>query len=874
MRTKLSLVLLIVFLCAAQSAREALLGSASDPAEDRGAMGLSQALNRMDVVASVLYTGAHPDDENSALLAWLSRGQGVRVAYLSATRGEGGRNLLGPELFEALGVIRTEELLAARRLDRSQQFFTPNYEFGYSKSADETLRKWGRDEILGDFVRVIRQFRPEIIVSGFTGTPRDGHGHHQTVGMITQEAFSAAADAARFPQFGPPWQAKKLYMGARGDDPVSVSVNVGEYDPALGRSHSQIAAEGRSLHRSQSQGSAQDPGPRNVGLRLVRPIAGDPVDAGLFGGVLHRISDLAQLDSTIGADVRQLQDRVAAIRERTNLMRPADAVPDLIGALKQLQQIRARSANEQVQFLLRQKEADFQEALRLAAGLVLDVVASEGPLRPAFVADEAATTLAVVGEDDKVIPGQELNLTVSVINGGPYPFPTVRAAIDLPPGWEAIHRGSTGTLLPGQRLDQKFVIRIPAGADFTQPYWLRQPRQGDRFTAPPGSEPSMAFDPPLLMSRAEIDYDGATIAMSRVAEFKRVDNMLGEQRSLVKVVPAMSVRIMPEIAVIPLTGNRQKEFTVTVENQNPGPADADVRLVTPPGWTTQPTSRSVKFTRQGEKVTVPFTVTAPPISGDFTVQAIVKSGSQEFSLGYIEITYPHVETRHIYSRAESKAQVFDVKSLATSIGYVEGSGDSVPEALRQLGIVVRMLSPQDVATTDLSQFPVIVLGIRAYGVREDLRAYNSRFMDYVSNGGTLVVQYNIGGESPNQIGPYPFTLLNSGTNNQQRVTDETAPVRILDRANPVLNAPNRITEADFDGWVAERGTHFLQNWDPRYIPLLESNDPGEDGRQGGIVVAKYGKGSYVYAGYAFFRQLPAGVKGAYRLFANLVSIEN
>jgi LmbE family N-acetylglucosaminyl deacetylase len=832
--------------------------TAGTSVEDRGAMGLAQTLNRLDVVGSVLHTGAHPDDENSALLAWLARGQGARTAYLSATRGEGGRNLLGPELFEALGVIRTEELLAARRLDRSQQFFTPNYEFGYSKTADETLQKWGRDAILGDFVRVIRQFRPEIIISAFTGTTRDGHGHHQTVGIITQEAFTAAADPTRFPAYGPPWQAKKLYLGARGGGEVSLTINVGEYDPALGRSYSQIAAEGRSLHRSQSQGSAQDPGPRTTGLQLIQKTVAVEADAGLFAGTVHKLSDLSQLDAAIRSDVEQLEQRVVAVRQKTSLLRPAEVVPDLIAALKQLQQIRAGTSSGQVRFLLEQKETDFQEAIRLAAGLVLDVVASE----------------TVMAGDDKVIPGQEFNLTVSVINGGPYSFPGARASVDVPGGWQAVYQGSTGTLMPGQRLDQKFLIRVPANADFTQPYWLRSPRQRDRFVWPPDSTENLAFDPPLLPARVEIDHDGATIAMSRSAEFRRVDNMLGELRSLVKVVPAMSVRISPEIAIVPLTGNRRKELTVTVENQITGPADAEVRLITAAGWTVEPVSRPIKFTRQGEKVSVPFMVSAPAVAGDFPIQAVVRSGAREFTQGYTEVAYPHIETRNIYARAESTAQVFDVKSLATSVGYVEGSGDTVPDALRQLGINVRMLSSQDVATADLSQFPVIVLGIRAYGVREDLRAYNSRFMEYVANGGTLIVQYNIAGESPSQIGPWPFTLLSTGANNQQRVTDETAPVRILDSANAVLNVPNRITPSDFDGWVAERGTQFLQDWDARYVPLLESNDPGEEARRGGLLVAKYGKGSYVYAGYTFFRQLPAGVKGAYRLFANLVSIEN
>jgi len=349
-----------------------------------------------------------------------------------------------------------------------------------------------------------------------------------------------------------------------------------------------------------------------------------------------------------------------------------------------------------------------------------------------------------------------------------------------------------------------------------------------------------------------------------------VDSLLGELRSFIKVVPALSVRVSPEIGVVPLAGNRKKEFTVTVENQNTSPVEAEVRLVVPQGWTVTPPSRTVKFAKQGDKSTIPFSVQVPAVAGDFKVQAIAKIGNQEFKTGYQIIAYPHIETHYIYSPAESNVEVFDVKTLATTVGYVEGAGDTVADALKQLGVNVTMLSAEDLATADLSRFQTIVLGVRAYAVRDDVRAYNDRLLEYVKNGGTLIVQYNRRGEIRDaQYGPYPYTI-----NDGDRVTDETAPVKILDPANPLLNTPNQITDKDFEGWVQERGTYFLDKWDPNYTPLLESHDPGEPPKQGGLVVAKYGKGSYVYTGYVFFRELPVGVKGAFRLFANLVSIEN
>src|SRR4051812_16774694 len=361
MRTRLYLL----FVAAGLLILPAIMTPGAEIPEDRGAMGLSQALRRLDVVGSVLHTGAHPDDENSALLAWLARGQGVRTAYLSATRGEGGVNLIGTELFEALGVIRTEELLAARRLDGAQQFFTPNYEFGFSKTAQDGFEKWGHDQVLGDVVRVIRQFRPEIIISRFTGTPRDGHGHHQVAGIVTQEAFKAAADPKMFPEYGKPWQAKKLYLNVTpnaNEQPTGIEINVGEFDAALGRSYNEIAAEGRSMHRSQAQGAAQERGPRTTRVQLVQKSVDVSENAQLFSGVIYRLRDVGQLDATIASDAADLEQKIAAIRQKVNLVRPADIAPDLAAALKQLQRMEASSKNEQVQFLLQNKEMDFQEA--------------------------------------------------------------------------------------------------------------------------------------------------------------------------------------------------------------------------------------------------------------------------------------------------------------------------------------------------------------------------------------------------------------------------------------------------------------------------------------------------------------------------------
>ena len=483
--------------------------------------------------------GRAPDDENSALLAWLSRGQGARTAYLSLTRGEGGVNLVGTELFEALGVIRTEELLAARRLDGAQQFFTPSYEFGFSKSAEDGFGKWGHDQVLGDVVRVIRQFRPEIIISRFTGTPRDGHGHHQIAGIVTQEAFKAAADPKLFPQYGKPWQAKKLFLNQQpnaNEQPMGLEINVGEFDPALGRSYNEIAAEGRSMHRSQAQGGAQERGPRATRVQLVQKTVDVSENAPLFAGVIYRLRDLGQLDNSVASDAADLEQKIAAIRQKVNLLRPADIAPDLAAALKQLQGIQSKTKNEQVQFLLQKKEQDFQEALRLAAGLVVDVIAS----------------------DETVVPGQEFDLTVSVINGGPFNFAGIRVKSDLPPGWGVDSAGfyrqpsvrpAIGSEIQseGCRKHRLHSALLVAGATPRRPLRMAHDRDG-----------KLPEDQSLVPTRVEIDYEGTVIATQKSAQYRRIDRMFGEQRTALKAVPAISLTVSPNIAIVPMKGNGKK----------------------------------------------------------------------------------------------------------------------------------------------------------------------------------------------------------------------------------------------------------------------------------------------------------------------------
>lgn len=818
--------------------------------EDRGLAGLRQALDRLDVVASVLHTGAHPDDENSALMAWLSRGQGARTAYLSATRGEGGQNLIGNELFEALGVIRTEELLAARRFDRAQQFFTPNYEFGYSKTAEETLAKWGRENLVGDFVRVIRQFRPEVIVSRFTGTPSDGHGHHQAAGIATMEAFHAAADPTLYPEYGPPWQAKKLYLsggGGRGGVGTStIRVNVGEYSEALGRSYNEVAMEGRSLHRTQSMGAAQNSGPSYTSLTLLEKTVPGADDEPIFSRTTATLLDLAELEPALRGDLQALEAEIDAVRESVSLREPARSFPALVRLVGHFEEIRDQATLEQVRFLLDQKRADFHEAAELAAGLRVEVRAS----------------------DDTIVPGQEFDLTVAIVNDGPYQFNEARSSTDFPADWDTEYVNSSGDLSPGQRFEQRLRVTVGEDAAYTQPYWLRVPREGDRFVWGNTDAASEPFEAPLMSTLVDISYDGVDLRIPRSAEYRYVDEVLGDRRREVKVVPALSVRLSPGVAVVPIAGERDKEFTVTLDSQQPGGGTAQVSLEVPDGWRVNPPTQTVTFAGTGETASLQFRVDVPARAGEFEVRARAMMGGKPYDTGYRVIAYPHIETRHIYADARSTVRAFDVETRVRNIGYVAGAGDEVADSLRQLGIPITFLQEDDLAGADLSVYDTIVLGIRAYAVRDDLRAYNQRVLDYVRDGGTLVVQYNTYQILDRQFGPYPFTINRP----HDRVTVEEAPVDFLAPDHPLLNTPNRIVQSDFDGWVQERGLYFLGSWDEAYTPILASNDPGEDPKAGGLVVAQVGDGYYIYTGYAFFRQLPAGVPGAYRLFANLVSL--
>jgi LmbE family N-acetylglucosaminyl deacetylase len=867
---------------------------------DEGATGLGLALRRLPVDGRVLYVTAHPDDENNGVLVALSRGRGLTTSLLTTTRGDGGQNEIGPELFQAIGILRGEELMAVHRFDGVAQYHTRAYEFGYSFSVEETLQKWGHDEILGDMVRVIRRVRPDVILT----MNREGTGggqHHQTSARLAAEAFRAAADPARYPEQLAeglrPWQAQRIFESAAGGpastqagaalDTNVVQVKTGEFDPLLGMTWEQFGQIARANHKcqgtSQLEAFPTDSAGRYRLVDTVSPI-GDASDP--MSGIDVSLARLAALAAgheaampTLAADLAEVSADARAALDAFDATAPARAVPSLVSGLVHARRLRQAidssalpvAARDELASRLRDKEDQFQDALRLASGLVVRVTSRDGD----------------------VVRGQTLDVTAQVFNVGTAPITLDHVSLNVPAGWTVTPKsGETGSLAPKQSASIVFAVTVGAEARYSQPYWKVHPGV-DRYDIEVPADQTLPWSPPAITATVTYGVGGATASVSAPAYYRYDGPWVGgEKQKIVNVVPAMSVAMTPGITVVPLAaGGRAKEFRVAVRNYAPSGGDVTVRLDAPTGWTVRPASARVPFSVENEEMSVQFFVTPPArlLPGAATLGAVATRDGAEFREGVQVIAYDHIQERHLLNPAESTIKLIDVTLPAgLRVGYVMGPGDETAAAIEQLGATVDRLTPSDVAFGDLSRYQTIVLGIRAYEARADVRGYHQRLMDYVKNGGRLVVQYNK--VAMNQLGagaagvsaggfrgggaataspyvPYPGGITSN------RVTVEEAPVRILDPRAPMLTSPNRITPADFDGWVQERGLYFFGAQDPRYTDLLASRDPwpynpGE--KLGLLTTAKVGKGTWTYVGLGLWRQLPAGTPGAYRLLANLL----
>lgn len=844
--------------------------------EDRGASGLALALRRLQTIASVLHTAAHPDDESTELLAYCARGQGARVAYLSLNRGEGGQNGIGPELWEGLGVLRTEELLACRRLDGAEQYFTRAFDFGFTRSPEETLQKWNREEILGDMVRVIRAFRPLVVVSGFSGTARDGHGQHQVAGLLTPEAIKAAADPNRFPEqirAGlQPWQVLKVYGRVFGQvQGPRAEFDVGVFDPVLGRSYAELAADGRSRHRSQDFGQIQPRGSQVRSFpRLQSSVAAPERETSIFAGIDTSLTGIAKFAGDKGELLLPALNRIREYATKAmaefRIEHPDVIAPHLAAGLREVRTLRA-SLNEldatsraTVDGLLARKEAEFSDALVKSHNVIVDALSNT----------------------EIVTPGEAVEVTTSVYIGSQAGKKDTQSSVRLlaPAEWKIESAGpeeEPEAAVPFFRLRERADARerfravVPENEPPSQPYWMARARTRDQFDWDDTMPRNLPFAPPRLSAQVELMLNGERVIIIQPVEYRFSDKTFGEIRRELKVAPALTLTVHPSLLVLPAgSRNRTREITVEITHNARQATKGSVRVLAPSGWKVESSGAALNFARQGEKSAQAFRVTPPPgATGTFDLKAVAEAGGREYTTGYTPIAYPHIETHFLYRPAETRTELFDVNVAANlKVGYIMGSGDDGPEALRQLGVSVRLINDGELAAGDLSGYDTIILGIRVYEVNEAVIANNQRLLEYVHNGGTLIVQYNKTEFVRGNFAPYPVKMDNRGL----RVTDETAPVKILVPDHPLFNWPNKITEADWQGWVQERGLYFLSEWDKQYTPLLASTDDPGKPLEGGQLIAQYGKGNYVFTGYSWFRQFPAGVPGAYRMFANLVSL--
>jgi LmbE family N-acetylglucosaminyl deacetylase len=836
------------------------------PTYDLGSTGLWHILQRLQTTATVLHVAAHPDDEDAPFVARVARGDHARVAYLSLTRGDGGQNVIGPELSEALGVIRTEELLQARRLYGAEQFFTRAFDFGYSKSREETAARWNEREVLGDMVRVIRAFRPLVIYSQWSGTPADGHGHHQLAGHLTPLAFKAAADPNEFPEQMQEglniWQPRKLFRRLLADEQPTVRLQTGVFDPVLGRTYAAIANEGRSQHKSQGFGRIETRGPASSDLRAIEGLA----STSIFDGLDLSVSGLAKL---VGLPDGALRPQLTAIEAAAGMalreyqpLDPARSVAALVQGLKAVREARQRLQSLDVvqrlradaDFFLAFKEQDFAAAILQASGVTIDPVA----------------------DIETMTPGSTLAVEVRAFLAEPARARVASLTLKAPAGWivRNVANPKSGPTTSARETPTQYTsyqVTVPATAPLTQPYFLEEPRQGDRYRWPPDAPKGAPFAPPLLVGEARVRVDDVEIVASEPVTYRFADPVRGEIRRVPAVVPKVTVRVDAPLFVIPLGSSPHRQRIVAqVTSFSRESVNGTMRLRVPPGWTASPPEAPFTLKAAGEQVSTAFTITAPPTrtSGPVDIEAEARIGDVTFARELQLIAYPHIETHRLYWPARARAQIFDYKVAKVRLGYVMGSGDLVPEAIRRMGVDVTLLDAEMLETGNLSQFDTIVVGIRASETRPDFVANNGRLLRYVEGGGTLIVQYQQNEYGDQNLPPYAASVERNS-----RVSDERAPVKILAPGHPVFTFPNRITADDFNGWAQERNLYAFTEFDQqRYTPLLESSDPGESPQRGGQLYAEIGKGRYVYTAYAWFRQLPAGVPGAYRQFANLISL--
>lgn len=868
-------------------------GTAAQLLEETGTVPTGLLLRQLDGVKRVLMIAAHPDDEDTSFLSALSRGWGAETAYLSLTRGDGGQNLIGPELWEGLGIVRTGELVSARRLDGGRQFFTRAFDYGYSKSADEALTLWPRDEILADVVWVVRKYRPHVIVSVFSGTPADGHGQHQAAGIMAREAFEAAADPDRFPeQFEAgvlPWAPAKLYESSRrrffdptGDpEEGAIDVETGLRDPLIGRSFHQLAMESRSQHRSQDMGAPQPPGPRRTSVVPVESrVEGE---GSIFAGVDTTLVGLAEaLPAEVRGSTRMHLEmyREAIGRARSSFgLDPEGVTPSLVEARRHLLAAMPPAS----------PPLDSEGRARpgeLGAGPVATVrrdLAERLVLLDRAVLASAGVSFELRSTDDLIVPGQTVEVVAHLWNGGAKSLTRATPALALPDEWEATQLGAQGlgadaSVAPGGLATWTYEVAIPESADASRLYYLRQPRDGAMYVWPDEPELwSLPRDPARVSGTVSFALVGDGVPepqpMTAAAEWRYVgvDPARGQFEHPVLVVPELSVEVSPAGVTWPLVKVGAQSISVRIRAERQEGAAGRVTVSAPEGWSVTPSSQPFALDAPGSERLIAFELepSGPLQVGRQVFEVVAETDDgRRYEEGYTLVDYEHIERTAVFAPAQASVVVVPVTVPEDlRVGYIMGSGDDGPEAIRQMGVDVELLDEAQVRAGDFDRFGTVVLGVRAYETRTDLQASAAQLLDFARRGGTVVVQYNRG--PLGRLAPFEMTVGRGSP----RVADETAPVTVLDPSSPLFTSPNRIVPEDFEGWVQERGLYFASEWDDAYHPVLELNDPGEPPRRGALLVASVGEGVFAYSALSFFRQWAAQVPGAYRLFANLISLD-
>jgi len=789
-------------------------------------------LEKLDFLGSVLYVAAHPDDENTRIITAMANGRLAATGYLSMTRGDGGQNLIGPEIRDQLGLIRTQELLAARRIDGGEQFFTRANDFGFSKSAKETLQLWGQDEILSDVVKVFRQFQPDVVLTRFPADERAGHGHHTSSAMLAQQAFDVAADPSLFQdqakEYGV-WKPKRLYTNTgrwwnttiNENTPGIITVDVGHYSTLLGQSYSEVAAISRSQHKSQGFGSR---GTRGEQLEFFEFVKGDQSEHDFFEGI-----NTTWLRIKGGERVKPLVEKAVS---EFDVQKPSASVPILLQIRNEIQSLDKTVWKERK---LREVNTLIQDCL----GLYCDVTANEY----------------------RVAPGEEVQASIEIVN---------RSGVDV--RIESVHADGlpfdstlNAPLKENELLLVKSKKKVNENKEYSDPYWLKESHSVGLFTVNDKTLIGKPENDPAISFTFNLKVNGEDIQINRPLIYRWTDPVKGEQYRPFEIAPPVLLKISNGVWLFTSQETRNVNVLVTSNSQNP--VNGNIKLSLPQGWSCEPASIPFTLTRKEEEITRTFKITPPRNESAGTIKAFADVGGKLYDYGIQTISYDHIPTQLLLPKSASQIVRIDLKKEGSIVGYIHGAGDEVPSAIRNIGYEVWEMKNDEVIPENLKRLDAVVLGIRVLNTNDRIKHMMPYLLDYVKNGGTLVIQYNTNnGLETNEFSPFPLSL------SRDRITDENSPVKFLAPGHAVLNTPNKITEKDFNGWVQERGLYFPNKWDENFASILSMNDMDEKPIDGSLLVAQYGSGYYVYTGLSFFRELPEGVPGAYKLFANIVSL--